>query len=35
VAALSARDPDRAERAVRNHIEAAGRALLDAVRSQR
>lgn len=35
VVALAARDPDRAERAVRNHIEAAGRALLDAVRSQR
>jgi DNA-binding GntR family transcriptional regulator len=33
VAAFAARDPERAERAVRNHIEEAGKALLAAVRS--
>jgi DNA-binding GntR family transcriptional regulator len=34
VAALEARDPDRAERAVRAHIQAAGHALLEAMRAQ-
>jgi len=33
-AALEARDPDRAERAVRNHIATAGRALVAAVRAK-
>lgn len=35
VRALAARDPVAAERAVQLHIEAAGRALLDALRQQR
>jgi DNA-binding GntR family transcriptional regulator len=35
VAALRAHDPDAAERAVRHHIEVAGRELLAAVRNER
>jgi DNA-binding GntR family transcriptional regulator len=34
VRALAARDPEAAERAVREHIEAAGRALLEVLKAQ-